>query len=165
MYIVDCRPLDGALDSTIGAGSLTAKPSSPNLYMFSICHVEIGRPRIGQHAGRSRVRSRTASWRWCIESRMRKILNRLKRGQGADSKELVSHDSGPTFRVSAADTLDRATSMCPWILRATSGRSRFGGRICSGQDAASCDCFERRNGRTGSQSVAWSSEFRKTRSR
>jgi hypothetical protein len=44
---------------------------------------------------------------------MRKILNRLKRGQGADSKELVSHDSGPTFRVSAADTLDRATSMCP----------------------------------------------------
>jgi hypothetical protein len=34
MYIIDCRPMNGALDSTIDAGSLTAKPSSRVVYLL-----------------------------------------------------------------------------------------------------------------------------------
>src|SRR5580692_9850076 len=96
---------------------------------------------------------------------MRKILNRLKRGQGADSKELVSHNSGPTFRVSPVDTLDRATSMCPESSEPRPEGPGLGEESAAVKMPLPGDCFERRNGRTGSQSVAWSSEFHKTQGR
>ena len=78
---------------------------------------------------------------------MREIPQPSERRSRSDSKELVSQESGPTLKVSPADTLDRANGMCPESSEPRPEGPGWGEESAALKTPLLGDCFERRNGR------------------